>query len=181
LAAASFLKAWYLSYFSKPAGDRILYPLIQRHKVRRILELGLGSGRRAVRMIEMAQRRSTDCRVSYTGIDLFESRGPSDPPGMTIKAAHQLLGATGARVRLIPGDPGSALARTANELMGTDLVIISAGQDAKSMQRAWAYLPRVIHAGSCVIRQEIRDDGGTVTWVLAAAEIERLAAQKAAA
>lgn len=179
MAAAGFFRACYLSHFSKPASDRIVYRIIQRYKARQILEIGLGDGQRTGRMIEMARRCWPDGRISYTGIDPFESRTPKDPPGMTLKGAHQILGRTGARIRLIPGDPGAALAATANELMGTDLVVISAWLDSKSLERTWFYLPRIIHAGSCVVRQETDPDGQVVTRILVAPEMPRRAVEEA--
>lgn len=174
MAAASFLKACYFSHFSKPACDRILYRIIRKRKVRRILELGVGDGRRAMRMIEMAERGSSGGRATYVGIDLFESRTPADGPGLTLKEAHCLLGATEGRIRLIPGDPGTALARTANELKKIDLVVISESADETSMQRAWFYLPRVMHPDTCVIRREVEPEVGTTLRVLPPAEIARL-------
>ena len=174
MAAASFFRAFYLSYLSKPPSDRILYRIIQRYKARRILELGVGSAQRAVRMIEMAQRRAPGRQITYTGTDLFESREPAHAPGVTLKWAYQILGATGARIHLVPGDPFSALARAANSLMGTDLVVISAREDPQSVDQAWFYLPRVLHARSRVVAEEIRPGAGTTMRVLGASEIERL-------
>ena len=179
MATAGFLKSFYLTHFSKPESDRVLYRIIQKRKVQHILELGLGDGRRAVRMIELAGRASHGRRVSYTGTDLFEGRGPNDPPGISLKEAHCLLGATGARVRLVPGDPGMAMARSANNgLTGVDLVVISTGNDPASMWRAWFYLPRVIHPGSRVVWQETAEDGTIVNRVLDAAETARHAQEQ---
>ena len=179
LAATSSLKAFYLSHFSQPACERILYRIIQKNKIKRILELGLGDGQRAVRMIEMAQRQSPECRISYAGTDLFESRSQTTRPGVTLKAAYQMLGATGARIHLIPGDPFSALSRTANTLSGTDLVVISACEDQQSSERAWFYLPRVIHPNSLVVREENRSGGATEMRLLGTTEIVQLASEQA--
>ncbi len=179
MAVASFFRACYLSYLSKPSSDRILYRIIRKHKVQRILELGVGTGRRAVRMIEMAQRQAPDRQIRYTGTDLFESRSAADGPGVTLKLAYQMLGATGARIHLVPGDPFSALSRTANGLMGTHLVVISAREDPQSVDQAWFYLPRVLHARSRVVVEGRRPGGGTTMRVLNASEIERLTRAKA--
>ena len=178
MATISFLKACYLSYFSRPACERILYKIIQKHNVKRILELGLGDGQRAVRMIEMAQKQSPECRINYAATDLFESRTAADGPGMTLKKAYQMLGATGARVQLMPGDPYSALSQTANALAGTDLVVISANENTLSAERAWFYLPRVMHPGTHVVREENRSGGETEMRVLGTAEIVQLAGEQ---
>src|SRR5258708_7619970 len=92
----------YLTYFSQPASDRIIYRLIRKHRVRRILELGIGTGRRTIRMLEAVDRGTaigSSCstgQVSYTGIDLFEMRLPAHPSGLSLKLAHRQLRATGA-------------------------------------------------------------------------------------
>lgn len=148
------LKYLYLAYFSQPAADRILYRAIRRNKVRRILEVGVGTGDRAQRMIALALRNKSAEPVEYTGIDLFESRREHD--GISLKLAHRMLSQTAARVRLVPGDAFSALSRTANVLANnTDLIIVSADQDADSLAKAWFYVPRMLHARSLVYREEV--------------------------
>lgn len=174
MAAASFLRAFYLSHLSKPAGDRVLYRLIQKQKVRGILELGVGDGRRACQMIALAQRVSPGERIQYVGIDLFESRSPADGPGLSLKRAHQILGATGARVQLIPGDPYSALARTANSLKDLDLIVLSSRLDRASLERAWFYFPRILHPSTRVFREQTAPNGEQTLRRVEHMEITRL-------
>lgn len=149
MLTASRLKYLYLAYFSKPACDRVLYRAMARQKVQRILEIGLGDAVRAQRLIGVAHRCCGGEPIRYTAIDLFEAR-PSGMLGLPLKDAHKLLKATGAQVQLIPGDPASALARSANALQNTDLVLISALHDEAQLAAAWFYLPRMLHAGSAV-------------------------------
>ena len=175
MAALSSFKAFCLTHFSKPASDRVLYRLIEKHKVRRILELGLGDACRAVRMIEMAQRCSPEDRIAYTGTDLFEGRGETEGAVLTLKEVYQRLGATGAKIRLVPGDSFTALSRTANGLTDTDLVVISASETLASVERAWFYLPRVIHERSIVVREELRSNDKLAMRVLESSEIAKLA------
>jgi len=141
----------------------------------RIVELGVGNGLRATRMIEAASLWVPVDQVQYTGVDLFEARADSHERGLTIKQAHRLLQATGARVRLLPGDCLSALARAANTLSNSDLVVISADQDADRLARAWFYLPRMLHAGSLVFLEEAVEGGVTAFRLVARQEIDRLA------
>jgi hypothetical protein len=112
--------------------------------------------------------------VQYTGIDLFEAR-PVGQLGLSLKQAHRALSRSEARVRLIPGDPVTALARSANTLVATDLLIIHADQDAMSLQRAWFYVPRMLHTASVVLWQEgsVHNHGRFRT--VPPREIERLA------
>lgn len=111
-------------------------------------------GRRSLRLIEVAQMFAGEDRIRYVGIDLFEAR-PAISPGMTLKRAHRLFRATGADSRLIPGDPLTALARTANSLGNTDFIVIAADQDGSSVAQSMFYLPRMIHADTQVFIEEV--------------------------
>lgn len=157
MAAAGLLKSVYLSYFAKPAQDRQLFALIRRHKIGSIVELGVGAGVRAIRMIEMAQRHCTS-EIRYTGIDLFEARANAEQ-GLSLKQAYKSLRATGAKVQLVPGDPFSSLARTANSLTGTQLLLISADQDEESLGRAWFYIPRMLTEQPLVLVERSSESG----------------------
>src|SRR3972149_208521 len=109
-------KMFYLSYLSKPSSDRQIYRAIFYIKPRRILELGIAQGRRALRMIDAAARFNDPSDIQYTGMDRFEDRAEADGPGLSLIAAHRILKPSGARVKLIPGDPLRSLARAANDL-----------------------------------------------------------------
>jgi hypothetical protein len=174
VSAASLLKYVYLASFSQPKAERLLYRAIRRQKIRKVVELGVGSCSRAIRLIQVAQRYAGTEQVHYTGIDLFEARG--DGPALLLKSAFQLLKPTGARVQLIPGDPKSALSRAANSLVGTELIIISQDQNRESLARAWFYVPRMLAAGALVYREEVVADGVIVLRPTSRADIERLAA-----
>lgn len=104
-------------------------------------------------MIEVAASTTPTGEVRYTGIDAFEARSASDGPGLSLKAAHRLLKRTGARIQLVPGDPFAALARIANSVGPTDLVVISHRIEPGSLERAWFYLPRTLHANSLVLEE----------------------------
>jgi hypothetical protein len=106
-----------------------------------------------MRLLAVAMRYRPHDRVSYAGIDLFEARPPQQP-GLKLKDAHRQLIRTGVQLRLVPGDPLAALARSANSLANTDLVIISAGHDPASLEPAWFYIPRMLHEGSLVFLEE---------------------------
>ncbi len=146
-----WLRSAHLVYVASPAGERLIYREIPRRQTRKILELGVGVGQRARRMIEAAQREAVG-PVSYAGVDLFELR-PATDDHLTLKQAHALLKPSGARVRLIPGDPFSALARMANEIGPCDLIVVAADQPEESLQRAWFWVPRLLHAGTVVFEQ----------------------------
>lgn len=153
----SFLKFAYLTLLSKPSHERALYQAIRRSTPLSIVEVGVGLAVRSTRMIAVAQRYRPEGSIRYVGIDLFEARTEYGT-GLPLKEAHKRLKATGANVRVVPGDPLSALARTANGLQSTDLLVIAADQDTQSLTNAWFYVPRMLHDKSLVL---IEDTSGT--------------------
>lgn len=165
-----FFKRSYLAYFSKPAGRRPLYRQFGKRPAQTIVQLGISDIQMTANLIWLAQA-SLKTRVRYVGVDLFEMR-PESLESLGLKDAHRHLAATGAKVKLIPGDPYSALARSANSLTGTDWILISSNIDAESLERAWFYVPRMLHSGSSVYRQ--LDHGEQERFVLVPrAEIDR--------
>jgi hypothetical protein len=106
-------------------------------------------------MIQAAGLHAPVEQIHYTGVDPFESRTACDGPGVTLRMAHRLLRSTGARIQLLPGDPFGALSRAANGLSGSDLVVISARQNPKSLARAWFYLPRMLTETSLVLIEKV--------------------------
>jgi hypothetical protein len=169
------LRALYLAYLSGPAEDRPVYRAIRRHRVRRILELGIGTGHRSRRMIELAGLRHSPPEIEFCGIDLFESRSAADGPGMSLKMAHRLLGSTAAHVRLVPAAPDAGLSQAANGLGQVDLLVVSARLDPESLARAWFYVPRLLHDGTCVFQERLPAGGRCSVHRLTGDEIHALA------
>jgi hypothetical protein len=170
------LRFLYLSYLSKPATDRAVYRVIRKQRFRKIVELGIRTGQRAARMIEVARLQFPPNQIHYTGIDLFEARGSSDGPVTTLKGAYRRLARTGARVQLLPGDPFVALARAANTLGGSQLVLISAGHEPDSLARAWFYVPRMLSKDAYVLIEGASGPEGELAIRRVAREqIDRLA------
>ncbi len=132
----------------KPAPAHPLLRHVAKSSVRRMVEIGIGDGQRARDSIELMVKHHGRSDVRYTGIDLFEGR--TDGSGLTLKAAHRLLGGMCDGVRLVPGAPGVGLKRCANELRGTDLVVVSCDQDQQSLNASWHFLPRMLHNESQV-------------------------------
>lgn len=171
----SAAKIFYLCHLSKPAGDRSIYRLLHQGDIRRILELGIGTGTRAMQMIEVAATQIPRAEIQYTGMDLFEARAEADGPGLSLKSAHQTLRATGARIQLLPGDPLGSLIRVANSLGKVDLLIFSAGIDL-SHPKAWWFVRRLLHDHTHVaVEERLADKQLTLGWK-PREEIERLAA-----
>jgi hypothetical protein len=171
----AYLRYLYLAHFSKPAGDRVLYRAIRRATALGILEIGIGSADRTVRLVELAQRCGCGEPVRYAAIDLFEGRGADQPTGLSLKETHRALAPSRAQVQLIPGNPAHALPRVANALVNMDLVIISADYEVPSLGEAWFYVPRMLDATSRVFLETRLPDGGTEFRHMPTAEIELLA------
>lgn len=121
------------------------------------MEMGLEDGIRGNRLVQVALRNAGIRPVHYYGIDLFEAH--EDPEDrISLKEAHKEFTALGAKVKLIPGDPFSALARSANSIKGVDLVVIGHDQDPESVQRAWMYLPRILSEDGVVLKQGLEEE-----------------------
>jgi len=143
------ISCFYLSYLSQPRCEQQLYRVAAKIRASRIVEIGMSNGRRARRMIEVARCYHTMSQIQYTGIDLFEARSGSDPP-LSLKQAFQMLRPMVGKLQLTPGDPCTALARVANGLIASDLIVISADHDEADLVHAWFYLPRMLHPQTVV-------------------------------
>jgi len=172
LSAARLIKYLQFAYLSKPPVEKSIFRTIRTTRAGHLVELGVGTGQLAMRMIELAASYSTRPRVQYTGIDLFELR-QDDDRRLSLRQTHQLLCRTDARVRLIPGDPYAALARHANTLLDTDLIVVHADQDPALLAHAWFYVPRMLHAGSRVIIES--EDKSTPPRLLDPGAVRQLA------
>lgn len=176
MSNTSRLRVFHLSHLSKPAGDRPVYQAVHSSGARKILTVGLGDGLRAMRMIEIAGHCNPPRRIQFTALDPFEARSATDGPGMSLKRAHRMLAATGAQIRLVPGDPFLELGRVANALGQVDLMVISSRLDTQYLGRAWFYVPRLLHARSQVFLKTLLPLGRTALRLVNRSEIEHLAA-----
>jgi hypothetical protein len=175
LSECRWLRFLYLAFFSQPAADRFLYRGLRRRPCRAIVEIGLGDGQRARRVLEVARRYTGAGNLRYTGIDLFESRPEGQTP-LSLKQAYQRLHLPGVRLQLVPGDPWQALSRVANTLRDTDLLIIGRDQDENRWQSAWFFVPRMLSETARVYRERVGVDGGPAGYeMLSRADIEGLA------
>jgi hypothetical protein len=161
VAAVSWLRYAYLAYASKPRSDRQLYRLVKLHRICRIVELGIGSLERSAALIGIGQRYAPDGKVAYTGLDWFDARNDS-LPALTLKQTHCQLQATGAQVRLTPGEPARSLRGIANAHPHTGLLLISAAVADSTLESAWFYVPRMLDGRSIVLRERLDAAGEPV-------------------
>jgi len=147
---------------------------VLRSRPTRILEIGLGTLVRTERMLRAAGVGPTGEAVRYVGLDRFEGRSATDPPGVSLKEAHRRLHAL-ARVQLVPGNPDTALARVCNHLGAFDLVIISADNDERHVERAWFFLRRLVTPTTTVFVQAPSSRGAGSWTTLAPSRLDELA------
>jgi len=156
---------------SKPACDRAIYQKIKQLRARSIVEIGLGDGVRAERIVQIAQKFGPGETVKYTGIDLFDGRSEDQPPLKLIEM-HKRLSSMGIKPQLVPGTVASSIQRIANSHTRTDLMIVSAGFDATELEASWFFVPRMLCAGSFLMLQN-QANGAFET--MSRLQIERLA------
>lgn len=179
MAAIGFFGYARLAYFAKPQHERLIYKEIRRHKVSRIVEIGIGSAHRAVDLVSVAQRYAGGQTVTYAGFDWFEERPAGSKP-LPLIHAHRQLQLTGAKVRLAPGFPPATVPQVANSLQRTDLILISAAIDDASLDRTWFYIPRMCHPDTLVLREVAESDEQRRLEQIGHAELQRRAADREA-
>ena len=171
MATIGWAGAFWLARLSRPAGERVIYRHVLRQGPARILEIGLGTLVRTQRLLRVAGRAAGE--VTYVGLDRFEGRAVTDPPGVSLKQAHQRL-ASLARVRLVPGNADTSLARLCNQLGQFELVLISADNDERHLERAWFFLQRLLTPQTTVLVEPT----ARAAWTpLSRARIDELAAR----
>lgn len=176
MAKLGWFRGFWLNRLSKPAGERPIYRLAARTKPRRILELGLGTLQRTERLLRVAA--TAPGQVHYVGLDRFEGRLPTDPPGVSLKQAHQRLHALG-RVQLVPGNVDGSLSRLCNHLGVFDLVLVSSDNDPRHLERCWFFIQRVVNDRTTVL-VETAESGGraaTVWKTVTKPQIDELASR----
>jgi hypothetical protein len=169
VAIRETLDTIYLCWLCKPKAERELYRYVRQHHVTSIVELGLENLDRCLRLIRLAKRCSPRQDVRYAGIDQFDARSAPQPK-LTLKQAHRVLSGSGASIRLIPGDAFSALARCANQLQGTQLLLIAPDLELQSLEPAWMYVPRMLSPDAIVLQAK-RDTSGLSFQRLSANEV----------
>ncbi|MFM1904135.1 MAG: hypothetical protein RLZZ440_2035 [Planctomycetota bacterium] len=172
MATLSWAGSVWLARLSRPAADRVIHRHVLARAPRRILELGLGTLLRTERMLQAAARVGGP-DVRYVGLDRFEGRGPGDPPGVSLKQAHQRLHPLG-RVQLVPGNVDTSLARLCNQLGQFELVVVSSDNDERHLERAWFFLQRMLAPDATVFFEPA---AGAAWTLLARPRIDELAAQ----
>jgi hypothetical protein len=179
VSVGSLLRSLYLCCFVQPAADRALFRAVRKRPIRSIVEIGICDITRTQRLLEIASWRRRGAALRYAGVDMFEAR-PAGQPRLTLKQAFTALRQPAAIVQLVPGEPDTALWRSANSLTQTDLLLIAAGHQPESLARVWVWLPRMLTPTSLIFEQQVDATRNTALWqLLTVQEIQRRAAQAA--
>jgi len=176
VTTTGWLTTIWLTRFSQPAGERVLYRHVSARRPLRILELGLGALRRTERLLRHAVGTAAGETVAYVGVDRFESRQPEDGPGVTLKEAHRRLHGI-ARVQLVPGNVDTNLSRLCNHLGAFDLVLVSADNPARQMDRAWFFVQRLTGPDTVVFAESAPERGRSAWAPLSRGQLSDLAAR----
>ena len=159
MSRLSWTKRFYWRYLSKPAGERALFLHVLENPVSSILELGLGDGERFARVIPLCSKPEGVSQIRYAAVDPFES-APAGTPHLPLKTAHRKLAELGVKANLIPGDTIAAIARVANMVLPSDLVIVDGrwSSDDEISQAIHQWLPRLCHNQSTIFARNSDSD-----------------------
>lgn len=172
----NWLQRFFLTKLSSPASDRPLWKHLLSSPVSSILQLGMGNGQQAVKVLQLAALHPHDGPIRFAGVDLFESANqPSQH--LKLKEAHRLCAEAGVKAHLIPGDFRMALPRVAVTILPSDLVIINqayeVGCEGYEVLNAW--LPRLIHPSSRVFAKNGKSGMMATVDVQAASQARKVA------
>jgi predicted O-methyltransferase YrrM len=162
-----WLSPWIYKRFRAPSRYRHLEATVKALRAKRILEVGVWNGERALDMISMAHRFHD--QVEYVGFDLFEDLDEETykyelskkPP--TEAYIRELLTASGATVTLYRGNTLHTLPKATKELPPVDFIFIDGGHHPETIQNDWNYCKQLMHKGTVVIFDDYwrnREDGG---------------------
>jgi hypothetical protein len=147
-----------------PARYANLLRAIRERRARSLVEVGVWDGVHARQMIETAALSWPRREISYTGFDLFESLTDEQlaaefskrPPPLAVVRAR--LEATGAAVRLVPGDTRTTLHEAAPALAGTDLVYLDGGHAVETIASDWSAIERFASDRTTIILDDYYED-----------------------
>jgi hypothetical protein len=151
MSRLSWTQRLYWRYFAKPASERALFLHVLQNPIASILEIGVGSGDRFKRMIPLCQKAEGVSQIRYAGVDPFES-AEAGVAHLPLKQAHRMLAELGVKAHLIPGEAASAIARVANMVLPSDLIIIDGSWETNDSvsQSIQNWLPRLCHDHSTI-------------------------------
>lgn len=155
-------------FFYGPKRYRNIYRAIKAIKPKQIMEIGVWTGERSIRMLEVAKRYYPADQISYYGFDLFEdlsdeqlaSEVSKKPP--TKAHIQEKLEKTGANIHLYKGNTLETLPQEISRLPKMDFIFIDGGHSLETIQNDWDYARKLMHEKTVVIFDDYwnRTDAG---------------------
>lgn len=167
-----YFKQLYFRYLAKPKSDRQIYQSMAEMDIKNVLEIGITSLERTCNSIQMAHRFCED-PIHYFGIDLFEAGGGQNSVGL--KTAHVELKKTGAKIKLMPGDPFSCLSRSVNLIPKIDLLVIGGNCPSDSLSRSWFYLAGLMNPDATLYLEKNSSSGESTLQPMSVEGLQSLA------
>ena len=134
-----------------------LYDTVKKKKCKKIMEIGVYKGERAIRMIRTAQTFCTPNEIEYYGFDLFEMMNDeifkqevSKKP-FTLEQVKSKLEKTGSQITLFRGFTEKTLPEALPSLPIMDLVFIDGGHSIETIKNDWYWTQQIMDNNTIVI------------------------------
>ena len=166
MTLANKLRYRHLLMTTQPRRYVNLFRTIYAERCLRLVEIGTWNGVHAEQMIRVAAARADVGRIRYTGFDLFEqltdeqfrSEFSKRPPSES--EVLQRLQATGAIIRLVPGNTRVTLPESRELLGDADFVFIDGGHSIETIRSDLAAVLNAVRPGTPVILDDYYVDPG---------------------
>ncbi|MDR3108169.1 MAG: hypothetical protein LBU65_00575 [Planctomycetaceae bacterium] len=120
----NFFHFIYLTHFSKPADERIIYRAIRSKPPRLMVECNIQRGVRMMRMLDLVKRTVTSQNsFEYVCTDPFEGRTEIDGPGLSLRKTHKLISQLNLRHRCIPAPVEVGIMHLSRSVRNVDFLV----------------------------------------------------------
>lgn len=134
-----------------------IFTEVKRIRPKNIMEIGVWTGERARKMINIASSFHPKDLIHYYGFDLFEimdkekynSEISKQPPSLS--EVQSKLDLTGANIHLYKGDTINTLPELDNNLPYMDFIFIDGGHSLDTIANDWHYASKLMKKGSVAI------------------------------
>ncbi len=146
-----------MSRLRRPLRYWQIFFLILITRPRRILEIGIWTGDRALTMLRVAKWRSSATDIHYYGCDLFEqmtSAKFSDEKSKWPLPQDEVMARlkpTQAHIHILAGDTMNTLPKLVREEAPMDFIFIDGGHSLETIASDWLWVSRLMHKGTVVV------------------------------
>lgn len=174
MSLARFWSTFKLLKLSKPATDRPVYKAVRGKKIASILELNIGTGKRAEILVPWLRQQADVETIRYAAVDEFETGGSDH---VSLKDFHSRLGRLGTKPFPVPhtGNLAAALARVAHTIGAVDLAIFDCDPPSIAEPAVVTILSKLLHPETVVL---VRSSDSAMLRLVSAIEVSRLDTEK---